>query len=521
VKKNRKHIELFAGCGGMAVGMESSGFRLEFANEVSPMASNTFAHNLLNSNLEELGEHVKWIHSRHNLKNYSSRLRENLLTHEGDEFCDLDFEKDLKDLSGKLLVGDVRHLKRKLIENKISDPYNGDLDLISGGPPCQSFSLAGKRELNNYKNSLPLDYAEICEVLRPKVVLLENVKGILSAFNVEGEKHYAWVEVAKAFATRGYAPICMLINSKYFGIAQNRPRYIMLALRKDVFQKLIIAYPRNKILKGTSAFVSKANKDIYSVGKKDIHCYDIEKETELFDGVILPKVTTFNSKDWVTVKDAIGDLSKQIGLAKSNYVNELNEVLNFQEKEEKYRIANHNERNHTPKIQNRFLFYQLLNYSNGFKESFLKLKKSGIQPDKSDVKELYRLLNDKVIEFKKLFRNLGSFEEFVFSVEPTKKHSQRALNELLPSPAQLTIPDDICHYSPFENRALTVREMARIQSFPDWFTFKSKETTGGKNRSYEVPQYTQVGNAVPPKLAFHLGSHIYQLLGKIEQEDGV
>jgi DNA (cytosine-5)-methyltransferase 1 len=99
----------------------------------------------------------------------------------------------------------------------------------------------------------------------------------------------------------------------------------------------------------------------------------------------------------------------------------------------------------------------------------------------------------------------------------TKKHSQRALKSENPSPAQLTIPDDNCHYSPYENRVLTVREIARIQSFPDSFIFCSKETTGGKNRSYEVPQYTQVGNAVPPKMAFKLGEHIINLLEKINE----
>ena len=76
-----------------------------------------------------------------------------------------------------------------------------------------------------------------------------------------------------------------------------------------------------------------------------------------------------------------------------------------------------------------------------------------------------------------------------------------------PAPAALSIPDDACHYhetidSP---RTLTVREMARIQSFPDWFEIKSKVTTGGSMRKFEVPQYTQIGNAVPPLLGSALG----------------
>ena len=66
-----------------------------------------------------------------------------------------------------------------------------------------------------------------------------------------------------------------------------------------------------------------------------------------------------------------------------------------------------------------------------------------------------------------------------------------------------TLPDDMIHYA--EPRILTVREMARLQSFPDWFQFKGKYTTGGDRRTKECPRYTQVGNAVPPLLAEAIG----------------
>ncbi|TOJ57806.1 hypothetical protein CGI36_23425, partial [Vibrio parahaemolyticus] len=81
-----------------------------------------------------------------------------------------------------------------------------------------------------------------------------------------------------------------------------------------------------------------------------------------------------------------------------------------------------------------------------------------------------------------------------------------------PAPAALSIPDDACHYDENELRVLSVREMARIQSFPDNFVFRSKITTGGQMRKFEVPQYTQVGNAVPPLLGVALGQIISGLL---------
>ena len=88
----------------------------------------------------------------------------------------------------------------------------------------------------------------------------------------------------------------------------------------------------------------------------------------------------------------------------------------------------------------------------------------------------------------------------------TKKHSQRPLNWNSQSPTVVSLPDDYVH--PDDPRTLTVREMARFQSFPDAFEFRAKETTGSLRRRFEVPQYTQVGNAVPPKMAKAVGAAI-------------
>ena len=80
--------------------------------------------------------------------------------------------------------------------------------------------------------------------------------------------------------------------------------------------------------------------------------------------------------------------------------------------------------------------------------------------------------------------------------------NKRNYNVLKPdsqSPTVMTIPDDYIHYN--TPRALTVREMARLQSFDDSFVFQGKRSTGGNNRKSELPQYTLVGNAVPPLLA--------------------
>ena len=92
----------------------------------------------------------------------------------------------------------------------------------------------------------------------------------------------------------------------------------------------------------------------------------------------------------------------------------------------------------------------------------------------------------------------------------TKKHSQRPLKWDKPSPTVVSLPEDFVH--PVKPRTMTVREMARFQTFPDSFEFRAKETTGSLRRRFEVPQYTQVGNAVPPLLAQAAGKTMFSIL---------
>ena len=92
----------------------------------------------------------------------------------------------------------------------------------------------------------------------------------------------------------------------------------------------------------------------------------------------------------------------------------------------------------------------------------------------------------------------------------TKKNIRQRWSGDQPSATVMTIADD--YISPWENRTFSVREMARCQSFDDSFEFLGKRTTGGLRRRVEVPQYTQVGNAVPPLLAKAVVSEILKVL---------
>lgn len=91
-----------------------------------------------------------------------------------------------------------------------------------------------------------------------------------------------------------------------------------------------------------------------------------------------------------------------------------------------------------------------------------------------------------------------------------KRRGVTVLDSRLQAPTLTSIPDELVHYA--EPRILTVREYARIQSFPDWFQFKGPYTTGGKRRKVEVPRYTQIANAVPPLFAEQIGLALKKVL---------
>ena len=113
------------------------------------------------------------------------------------------------------------------------------------------------------------------------------------------------------------------------------------------------------------------------------------------------------------------------------------------------------------------------------------------------------------LEVIQLFKNASATDEQI-EVLLTKKHIRQRWAANQPAATIVTIADD--YISPWEDRTFSVREMARCQSFDDSFEFLGKRTTGGLQRRVEVPQYTQVGNAVPPLLAKAVALEIKKVL---------
>lgn len=517
------HIELFAGCGGLSLGLESVGFELVLGNELSPMAAETYTYNFFNENLAELAtkeqmpERVLWINSQ--FSNLSERLRENPQKFPPlGEAAYSDLPDEVKGFDGRLLVGSIRELNKLLADRpELAQALHvsfgrEELQLVSGGPPCQSFSMAGARKQDCDRNTLPLDFVEFVEHTTPKFALLENVTGILRAFSDEnGQKYHAWYEVAKAFAAIGYVPLCLHVNAKYAGVAQSRPRFILIAIRRDIhtnlLQRDVLSPTSINLLQSSVDFCDRVIEQGVELEFGHLNYFDIDKSPELFrDSFLNPLI----DNDTISVQDALDDL-RDNGPEPTEFVHALNDTFGLLP--ERTGIENHELRNNGELVRRRFRLYQVLQKIDNRsinKEVFTVLRgeSESISLDAWEQLQRFEYLN-----LQNEFQRFVTSSEFItyLKLHPTKKQTQRALNACLPAPAALSIPDDACHYHQNELRTLTVREMARIQSFPDNFVFRSKVTTGGQMRKFEVPQYTQVGNAVPPLLGEKLGMIINNL----------
>ncbi len=127
---------------------------------------------------------------------------------------------------------DIRKIKAKEVP---------DMDIICSGSPCQDFSIAGKRkglyeeDGSLTRSGLFFELLRIINAKKPKVVFLENVKGMLSSKNKQGE--YNFDNMMEALSNLGYAIDFTILNSKYFSIPQNRDRVFILAIRLDLLSK--------------------------------------------------------------------------------------------------------------------------------------------------------------------------------------------------------------------------------------------------------------------------------------------
>jgi DNA (cytosine-5)-methyltransferase 1 len=400
-------IDAFAGCGGLSLGLKRAGWRGLFAIEKDAFAFETLSTNF------PVG---------------SGRLS-------------YDWPESIERRAWDI---------RELIDTRTEalDGLAGRVDLIAGGPPCQGFSHAGRRRADDPRNRLFEAYLELVAIVRPRLVLIENVRGFTSDFKRKDGKIENFAQALQARLGTSYAITSRMLKASDLGVPQARPRFFLIGIRHDLDDSKRLSGFFDKLLHDSPAFLQAHGLD---------------------------KVAT--------ARDAISDL--EVGFA-GKFVCE--ECKGF----------------------------EAIGYK-GSRTSFQEAMRDGHQGPPSDTR-LARHRPEISARFASIIaacREEGRLNVTI-SAETRKAHGLkkmaiRVLDPLSPAPTITSLPDDLLHYS--EPRTLSVRENARLQTFPDWFQFKGKYTTGGTLRTREVPRFTQVANAVPPLLAEQLGLGLLSLIG--------
>lgn len=170
-------ISTFAGCGGSSLGYSMAGFKELLAVELDNNAVETFKLNF------------------HEIPVYHG------------DICKLSIEQ----------VFETTGLKE------------GQLDILDGSPPCQGFSIAGKRQIDDDRNQLFRQYVRLLKGLKPKVFVMENVSGM-----VKGVMKFLFVEILNELKSCGYKVSVRLLNAMYFNVPQSRERMIFIGVREDI-----------------------------------------------------------------------------------------------------------------------------------------------------------------------------------------------------------------------------------------------------------------------------------------------
>ena len=379
-------VDLFAGCGGLSLGLSRAGFRGLFAVEKHRDAFATLDKNLR--------PHFAW---------------------------PLWLRRGPWDIV-ELLAEHASNLRT----------MTPRVNLLVGGPPCQGFSTAGQRRYGDARNKLIDAYVAAVEVLQPRAVLIENVRGFTMKFkDVEADAYSTLV--TGALQRLGYHDARgQLFDLSDFGVPQRRHRYIIAATREQR-----VPFFFDELIGNARTWLKKRGlprRNTAAMALSDLQSSHGIEQCPGFPrfaaGIAGPAVSAFQR--WV-----------RIGQSRPGSV-------------DSHRYVNHRKE---------------------AKTVFLRMLKSA--PRNRSImlaeRELYGL----------------------------RKRNATVLGSSNPAPTVTSIPDDLIHYN--EPRVLTVRECARLQTFPDSFEFEGPYTTGGKNRRVQLPRYTQVANAVPPLFAEQIG----------------
>jgi DNA (cytosine-5)-methyltransferase 1 len=375
-------VDLFAGAGGMTLGFEQAGFDVLASVEIDPIHCATHEYNF-----------PFWT-----------------------VLC-----RSVTEISGE----EIRTL------STIGDR---EIDVVFGGPPCQGFSLIGKRSLDDARNSLVFHFLRLILELKPKFFVMENVKGMTI-----GKQRQFLEEIINEFGKNDYQieNNYRVLNAAYYGVPQSRERLFLLGCRKEF---KLPQYPHS--------ITQPANKKLNS-----FNLSNLPNTPTVWDAIQdLPNIDNYSElkrRDWVVA---------EYGKA-SDYASQLRCLFSFK-----------NDYSYLRNFDSR-----LLTSSRRTKHTIQSIKRFfATKPGKTEpISRFYKLSPDGLCNTLRAgtASNRGAFT------------SPRPIHPLSP-------------------RCITVREAARLHSYPDWFRFHGTKWHG----------FRQIGNSVPPLLAKAVALEIIKLL---------
>ncbi len=396
-------VDLFAGAGGFGLGFEMAGFNVACSLEIDKWACDT--------------------------------LRENNSHH-------------------IIIQSDIRHFQT-LAEIQSACPFSPDI--IIGGPPCQGFSIAGpaKKDPKDPRNSLFVDFARWVEHLYPTVFVMENVKGLLSRTNADGERVINIVQ--QTFEDIGYNVELWILNAANYGVPQTRTRIFIV---------------------GNNLGIEKVGEPKYTHLLKSKINNKQSKQLSLFQNnevSLLPAIPL-----WDAISD-LPQLQAREGEEIQPYSSLPGNSYQTWARENSDCLFNHVAMNHSQRLVERFRHIGWGESSADVPAEHLPRKRNGN----------------------------GKLSHIVYDQNNRRLHPNKPSHTIAAS-----FYANFVH--PFQHRNITAREGARAQSFPDWYRFMGKKTIPshkllqreGRLDDKHLCQYNQIGNAVPPLLAKAIAAHL-------------
>ena len=361
-----KAIDLFSGCGGVSCGLTRAGFTVKAAVEIEKNAVDTYL-------------------------NYPSLTNVNVL------------QKDIRKVSGKELL-------------KAAKIRRNEIYLLAGCPPCQNFSMQNPKNKNKNeieRKELLYEFLRIIEEVYPPFVLMENVPGITTEFNANILNRFIQrLENAGGNASNRYVVLKAVLNAADYGVPQSRKRFVLHAVRMDIYERLQAIGWIFKLPQPTH----------HRSGKNGL-------------------------KSWVTVKEAIGDLP---------------ELSAGQTYAGKKKVYNHKCANLSDENLARMKY---IRSHGGSRDSLPESMALSCHKKKTATGEVF-----------------SGHKDVYGIMDPDKPSPTMTGGCLCYSKGRYG------HYS--QDRAISIREAARLQTFPDDFIFSNSLTQAA----------LQIGNAVPVKL---------------------